>query len=264
MTDFETLRVETDERGIAHLWLARPDKHNSLNTTMIGELRSAAAFLARNDDVRVVVLAGEGKSFCAGADLSWMREQLDRDRAGKMDQSQELAHMLDDLDSLPKPLIGRVHGHAFGGGIGMMAICDTVIATSHASFALTETRLGLIPATIGPYVVRRTGEGNARRVFMSGKRFDAAAARQLGLVAQVVEPDELDQAVDDEVGWYLNCAPGAVADAKSLCLSLSRDALDDPLATTAARLADRWETDEAREGIRSFFAKEKPPWARRD
>jgi methylglutaconyl-CoA hydratase len=264
MADFDTIRIDTDDRGVAYLWLARPDKHNALNTQMIAELRSAAAQLSADNAVRAVVLAGEGKSFCAGADLGWMQTQIDNDRDGKIAESQELARMLNGLDSLPKPLIGRVHGHAFGGGIGMMAVCDIVIASSQALFALTETRLGLIPATIGPYVVRRLGEGSARRVFMNGKRFGADVAHQLGLVSEVVDGSGLDQAIETELGWFLDCAPGAVADAKNLCLSLSRGAHVDPLADTAARLADRWETGEAREGIRCFFAREKPPWARKD
>ncbi len=262
MTGFETLRIETDERGVAHLWLARPEKHNALNTQMISELRQAASDLAKDGGVRAVVLAGEGKSFSAGADLTWMRAQFDRDRVGKITESLELARMLSDLDSLPKPLIGRVHGQAFGGGIGMMAVCDIVVAASHAKFALTETRLGVIPANIGPYVVRRLGEGNTRRIFMNGKRFDAAAARDLGLVSEVVDADGLDDAVEAEVGWFLDCAPGAVADAKALCLALSRDRIDDQHAFTSESLADRWETAEAQEGIRCFFDGEKPSWSR--
>ena len=264
MTDFETIRIDTDDRGIAHLWLARPDKHNALNTQMIKELQSAAAYLSGDSAIRAVVLAGEGKSFCAGADLGWMQTQIGKDRDGKMAESRELALMLGQLDSLPKPLIGRVHGNSFGGGIGLMAVCDIVVASSQAAFALTETRLGLVPATIGPYVVRRLGEGNARRYFMNGKRFGADVARQIGLVSEIADPSSLDQAIETELGWFLDCAPGAVADAKKLCLALSRDVLDDPLAYTAARLADRWETAEAQEGIRSFFAREKPAWARKD
>lgn len=261
MADFETIRVEIDDRGVAFLWLTRPEKHNALNTQMIGELQAAAAQLSRDDTVRAVVLAGEGKSFCAGADLSWMRAQMEKDREGKIAESLELALMLSKLDSLPKPLIGRVHGNAFGGGIGMMAVCDIVVASSQAVFALTETRLGLIPATIGPYVVRRMGEGNARRVFMNGKRFSADVACQLGLVSSVSDTDGLDQAIETELNWFLDCAPQAVAEAKDLCLALSRGAHDNPMAYTAARLADRWETAEAREGIRCFFSREKPPWA---
>jgi methylglutaconyl-CoA hydratase len=264
MADFETVRIDVDERGVASLWLARPDKHNALDTKMIGELRSAAEQLARDGSVRAVVLAGEGQSFCAGADLGWMRTQLDKDRDSKIAESRALALMLSGLDKLPKPLIGRVHGNAFGGGIGMMAVCDIVIASSRAVFALTETRLGLIPATIGPYVVRRMGEGCARRLFMNGKRFDAEVARDVGLVSEVVDPAELDAAIEAELGWILDCAPGAVAEAKELCLALSRGGHDDPLAYTAARLADRWETAEAREGIRSFFARERPPWAKKE
>ena len=262
MADFETIRIETDDRGVAFLWLARADKHNALNTQMIGELRLATARLSRDNAIRAVVLAAEGKSFCAGGDLGWMRAQVEKDRAGKIAETLELAQMLKELDCLPKPLIGRVHGNAFGGGLGMMAVCDIVVATSGAEFALTETRLGLIPATIGPYVVRRLGEGNARRVLMNGKRFGADVARQLGLVSEVTDTDNLDEVIEAELGWFLDCAPGAVADAKNLCLALSRGVHDDPLSYTAEQLADRWETAEAREGIRCFFARERAPWTR--
>jgi len=257
---FETLQIACDTRGVATLTLDRAIKHNALNAQMIAELRRAAQQLGNDATVRIVVLASAGKSFCAGGDLEWMREQADHDRATKIAESTQLAHMLHDLDSLPKPLLAKVQGAAYGGGLGLMSVSDIVVASENAQFALTETRLGLIPATIGPYVVRRLGEGNARRVFMNGRIFSARDAVGLGLVARAVPDDALDQAVEDEVAPFLACAPGAVAAAKALALHLARNPGVDQRSYTAERLADRWETDEAQAGIAAFFARRKPPW----
>ncbi len=255
----ETLSIDVDEHGVATLTMMRAEKHNALNALMIREMRAVVKLLAADNTVRVVILAAAGKSFCAGGDLVWMQEQAAKDRTGKMQESSQLAYMLRELDVLPKPLIGRVQGAAYGGGIGMLSVCDTVVAVDTCKFALTETKLGLIPATIGPYVVRRMGEGNARRVFMSGKVFGAIQAQALGLVTEVVVADELDAAVEREVKPYLSCAPGAVADAKALCLHLAREG-GDMLDYTAGKLADRWESDEAQHGITCFFEKKMADW----
>ncbi|WP_106754384.1 crotonase/enoyl-CoA hydratase family protein [Pannonibacter carbonis] len=257
---FETIRIETDARGVATLTLARAEKHNSLSATMIAELTAAAEQLGADPAVRVVILTGEGASFCAGGDLDWMRAQFTADRATRIAEARKLALMLQALNELPKPLIGRVQGQAFGGGIGMMSVCDVCIAVDGAKFGLTETRLGLIPATISPYVVARMGEGKARRVFMSARLFDAAEARELDLVARVVAAEELDAAVEREVKPYLAAAPGAVARAKALARSLGTPITEAVIAATIERLADCWEDPEAHEGISAFFDKRKPAW----
>ena len=264
MSNFETLTLVTDPQGICTLTLNRPDKHNALNAQMIRELRDAAELSDKDNGIRVVVLAATGKSFCAGGDLGWMQEQAGKDRAGKIRESSQLAMMLQELDGLSKPLIGRVQGPAYGGGVGMMSVCDIVVASRSARFALTETRLGLIPATIGPYVVRRLGEGAARQVFMNAAMFDAERAQRLGLVSIVAGDDDLDSLVEEQARAFLDCAPGAVADAKALCQYLARNPQTDQLDFTANKLADRWESEEAQEGIRCFFAKEKPSWAKRN
>ena len=263
MSAYETIRLEQDARGVARLTLARGDSHNALNATMIRELSAAAARLAADASVRVVVLAGEGKTFCAGGDLGWMREQTEKDRAGRMAAASELAGMLRHLDCLPKPLIARVQGAAYGGGVGLMSVCDLVVASASARFALTEVRLGLIPATIGPYVIRRIGEGAARRLMLNGSTVDADLARALGLVSVIATDDVLDGAVEAEVGEFLKCAPGAIAEAKALCRHLARNPASDHTSWTAERLADRWETQEAREGIDCFLARQTPSWANR-
>ncbi|MFN4011147.1 MAG: crotonase/enoyl-CoA hydratase family protein [Pannonibacter sp.] len=257
---FETIRIETDLRGVATLTLARAEKHNSMSATMIAELTAAAAELGADPAVRVVILTGEGASFCAGGDLDWMRAQFTADRATRIAEARKLALMLKALNELPKPLIGRVQGQAFGGGIGMMSVCDVCIAVDGVKFGLTETRLGLIPATISPYVIARMGEGKARRVFMSARLFDAAEARDLDLVARVVTADELDAAIEREVKPYLAAAPGAVARAKALARSLGTPITEAVIAATIERLADCWEDPEAHEGISAFFDKRKPAW----
>jgi len=257
---FETISVETDARGVATLTLNMPDKHNALSARMIEELTAAAAMLGSDDTVRVVVLTGAGKSFCAGGDLGWMREQFHADRQTRITEARKLAMMLKALNELPKPLIGRVQGQAFGGGVGMMSVCDTVIAVDTAKFGLTEVRLGLIPATISPYVLARMGEGKARRVFMSARIFGAEEARDLDLAAKVVSEDALDEAVEAEIKPYLGAAPAAVAASKALARSLGPDISDRVIDETIARLADTWETSEAHEGIEAFFNKRKPAW----
>lgn len=256
----DTIRIDTDPRGVAHLWLARPEKHNALSAQMIRELTEAADRLAADPAVRVVVLAAEGKSFCAGGDLGWMRDQMQADAATRRQGARELAMMLNALNTLPKPLIGRVQGNAFGGGVGMIAVCDVAIATPEARFGLTETKLGLIPATIGPYVLARMGEAKARRVFMSARLFGADEAMRLDLIASQSPTDALDAAIEAEVAPYLSCAPGAVAAAKRLTRRLGPPIGPTEIEASIEALVAVWEGPEAPEGIAAFFDKRKPRW----
>ena len=235
----ETIDIQTDDRGVATLTLARPEKHNALPAQMI---------------VRVVVLTGDGRSFCAGGDLGWMQEQMRADAATRGAEARKLAGMLGALDRMPKPLIGRVQGQAFGGGVGMMSVCDVAVGVDSARFGLTETRLGLIPATIGPYVVARMGAARARRVF------GAEEAVALGLLARAVPEADLDAAVEAEVAPYLNCAPGAVAAAKTLVARLEPRVDAATIDMTIEALVAAWESDEAREGVAAFFDKRKAAW----
>lgn len=258
---YDTIRLETDARGVASLVLNQPDKHNAMSGVMIDEITQAANALRDDESVRVVVISGEGKSFCAGGDLAWMQAQFEADRETRIAEAMKLARMLRDLNELPKPLIGRINGQAFGGGIGMISVCDVSIGTDSARFALTETRLGLIPATISPYVVARMGAGNARQVFMSGRRFDGAEAVKLGLLSQSVSAENLDDAVEAEIKPWLSTAPGAVAKAKHLALSLGAQVDEAVMLRTANLLADCWEDAEAHEGITAFFEKRMPAWA---
>lgn len=260
MFNFESVELVIDDRGIAFVNLMRPEKHNAMNGVMIDELTKAAEICASNDQIRAVVLGAKGKSFCAGGDLNWMREQTAKDRAGKKADARKLAHMLFALNNLPKPLIGRVQGNVYGGGVGMMSVCDIVIAHKDAMFGLTETKLGLVPATIGPFVVRRLGEGFARQVFFTAKTFDATLALRFGLISRI--EDDLDAAIEQEISAILKTAPGAVADAKKLCQNLAGNITIDQIEMTIDALADRWESHEAQTGIDAFFNKTVPPWRR--
>ncbi|MEP2920190.1 crotonase/enoyl-CoA hydratase family protein [Sulfitobacter sp.] len=257
---FETISIKTDSRGVATLTLARPEKHNAMSAQMLEELTQAATALGADDAVRVVVLAATGKTFCAGGDLAWMQAQMTMDASTRAQEARKLATMLGALNGLPKPLIGRLQGNAFGGGVGLASVCDVAIGVDNLKMALTETRLGILPATIGPYVIARMGEGRARRVFMSGRVFDAQEAVDLGLLARAVPKDDLDAAIEREVVPYLACAPGAVAAAKKLAQDLGGAATEQAVAMSIAALADRWETEEAAEGIGAFFDKRKAAW----
>jgi methylglutaconyl-CoA hydratase len=260
MMAFETISAVIDARGVATVTLNRPDKHNAMSAQMIAELSQAASALRADDGVRAVVLTGAGKTFCAGADLGWMSQQAAKSRAGKIAEATALAEMLYLWNGMPKPVIGRVQGSAYGGGIGLIAICDLAFAVEGARFALTETRLGLIPATIGPFVVRKLGEGFARQIFFTGNSFDTEFGMRTGFLTGVFTAVDLDRAVEAELAAILQCAPGAIADAKALCLRLGGPDVSEVVEDTIHALADRWETEEAQAGIDAFFAKETPPW----
>lgn len=262
MSAFETLQLMTDKRGVATLTLNRPDQHNALSGQMIDELRTVADSLTSDDTVRIVVLTGSGTSFCAGGDLGWMREQVNATRHERIEAARKLALMLKALRDLPKPLIGRVNGQAYGGGVGLISVCDAAIAASGARFGLTETKLGLIPATISPYVVGRIGQAHALRNFTSARLFDADEAKHIGLLHQVVEAERLDEAIESEIKPYFSTAPTAVAASKRLVHALGAPIDEAVINMTLTRLADTWETPAAAEGIAAFFAKLSPSWKR--
>ncbi len=251
--------VTTDDRGVAVVTLNRPDKHNALTSAMITKMTAIADALAADAGVRAVVLAGAGPSFCAGGDLTWMKQQIEADRATRGFEARKLAQMLQAWNALSKPVIARIHGAAFGGGVGLACIADISIASDQARFGLTETRLGLIPATIGPHVLARLGPG-ARQVFMSSRRFDAADALRLGLIARAVSPEDLDRAVEAEIKPYLAASPGAVATAKAMALRLAAPVTEQMIDQSIADLVDQWETPEALEGITAFLEKRKAAW----
>lgn len=257
----ETLNLTVDERGVATVRLNRPDVHNAMNAAMIADLTATAARLQRDPAVRVAVLTGTGASFCAGGDLAWMRAQMAADAPTRAREARALAEMLGALDRMSKPLIGRIQGQAFGGGVGLMSVCDVAVGVDTAKFGLTEVRLGLIPATIGPYVVARMGAAKARRVFFSGRRFGAVEAVDLGLLARAVPEADLDAAIEAEITPYLAAAPGAVAEGKALVAVLGGGVSEADITATIDALVGRWDSHEATEGIAAFFEKRKPGWS---
>ena len=262
MPDYATISVDTDKRGVVSLILNRPDKRNALSARMIAELTDFAETIGAAPATRAVILSGAGKMFCAGGDLEWMQAQIHADRATRMAEARKLAMMLSALNTMPAPLIGQIHGGAFGGGVGLAAVCDIALAQVGTRFGLTETRLGLIPATIGPYVIARLGEGHARRVFMSSRRFDAREAQTLDLIADVVAPEAVADRVEAEVTPYLSVSPTAVAAAKRLARSMGPPINPEIIDATITRLADTWETADAAEGIAAFLEKRPPSWDR--
>jgi methylglutaconyl-CoA hydratase len=259
---WQTLDLRLDQRGVLYLTLNLPDRRNVLSATMIAELSEVAHGPGQDLATRAIVLSGAGSVFCAGGDLAWMRSQIDADRDQRLREARKLAEMLQALNTMPVPLIGRLHGGVFGGGAGLACVCDVAVAARGTKFAFSETRLGIIPATIGPYVLARMGEGRARSVFMSARIFDADEAERLGLIARAVEFDDLDAAVEAEVVPYLTTAPNAVAAAKRLARALGPRIDADVIEDSICRLANIWETDEARIGVQSFLGKTTPPWAK--
>ncbi len=258
-----TIRIGTDARGVATLTLARPEKHNAMSGEMMDELAEAAGAAWRAmRRCASWCLTGDGASFCAGGDLGWMRAQIEADGAQRAEEAERLAAMLGALNALPKPLIGRVQGNAFGGGVGLIAVCDVAIGAAGARIGLTETRLGLIPATIGPYVVARMGEAMARRVFMSAPVFDAGRGGGAGPAGPGGAGGELDAAVEAEVAPYLGWRRGRWPRPRRWCAGSGGRIDAGRWPSSIDALVARWESEEAREGIAAFFDKRKPAWAR--
>ena len=257
----KTLEISTDERGLVTVALNLPETRNALSAQMIEDLTEMAHTIGEAPETRVILLKGNGKTFCAGGDLKWMQEQINADRETRMKEARKLAMMLKALNEMPTPLIGQIHGAAMGGGVGMACICDMTLAEEPTKFGLTETRLGLIPATISPYVIARMGEGRARQVFMSSKIFKAPEAERLGIISKSVPTGTLDDAVQQEIEPYLHVAPKAVGAAKRLARRLGPTIDEATIKATIEALANTWEGEEAKEGIKAFLTKTKPPWS---
>lgn len=259
-----SILLDIDKRGVATLRLNRPEVHNAFDDALIAQLGDALHHLEQDPAVRVVVLAAEGPSFCAGADLQWMRRVAGYTEAQNVEDALKLARVLRRLDALPRPTVARVQGSAFGGGVGLIACCDLAVAARGAQFALSEVRLGLIPATVAPYVVAALGPRQARRYFTTGERFDAETARRLGLVHEVADTPALDQAVEGLVAALLQGAPGAQGAAKRLVADVAGRGLDEALLLeTARRIAAARASAEGREGMAAFLEKRAPRWITR-
>lgn len=249
-----------DANGKATVTLNRPEVHNAFDDVLIVRLTETFESLGRNPDVRVVVVAANGKSFSAGADLGWMRRMANYSEAENRADAERLARLIHVLDSLPRPTVARVQGAAIGGGVGLVAACDVAVASEAASFALSEVRLGLIPAVISPYVIGAIGPRHARRYMLTAERFDAAEAKRIGLVHQAVPVAELDAAVDSVVGALLLGGPEAVRESKMLARDVGGSPDDETRADTARRIARLRASPEGKEGVSSFLEKRKPRW----
>lgn len=249
------------EGPVARLRMNRPEIHNAFDATLIAALTGALESIANDPDVRVVILEGEGASFSAGADLNWMRGMAAASEEENRQDSLALARLMRRLDELPKPTIARVHGAAFGGGVGLVACCDIAIGARGAKFGLTESRLGLLPAVISPYVIEAIGARQARRWFATAEIFDADQAARMGLLHEVVEADQLDGAIQRQTGLLLKAGPHASASAKALVRQVASHAdRDRHDADNAALIAGLRVSSEGQEGLTAFLDKRKPGW----
>jgi methylglutaconyl-CoA hydratase len=249
--------------AVTRVTLARPDVHNAFNASLIAELRTTFAGLAREEpsQLRAVVLAGDGPSFCAGADIDWMRAAMALDVEGNEQDAMAMAEMFETIDTCPVPVVARVQGAALGGGMGLCAVADVVIAEAGTRFGFTETRLGILPAVISPFVIAKIGETNARALFPGGRRFDAFRAQRIGLVHEVVEGDEaLDRAVDAAVGDVLASGPTAARAAKAIVREVRGLGHGASKWHTARVIARQRVSEEAQEGFRAFSEKRPPAW----
>ena len=254
--------VRTREHGIERLVLNRPEVRNAFNDALIDELAHWAAQTTADSDVRAVVISGAGPTFCAGADLAWMAKAVtytdDENRADALRTSR----MFEAINALPVPVIGRVHGAALGGGAGLAAVCDVVVAEEHAVFGFTEVKLGIVPAVISPFVLAKIGRSAARELFLTGRRFTAQHALDIGLVHTVVAPETLDATVDGVLREVASAGPQAMAAVKGLIARVWDASPADAPALTAAALAERRASTEGQEGLRAFLEKRKPGWSR--
>ena len=256
-----TLQLIRPSAHVAEVWLNRPDVRNAFNDEVIAELTQTFQQLAAQPELRVVLLSGRGKAFCAGADLNWMRAMADYSWEQNRADAQRLADMLWTLDQCPVPVVGRVQGDCYAGGMGLASICDVLVASSNVTFCLSEARLGLLPATISPYVIRAMGVQAARRYFTTAERLSAAQAHGMGLVHELCEPEALDAKVAEIVATLVANGPAAVKACKRLVRDVAGQDITEALrAETARRIADIRASSEGKEGLQSFLGKRPPNW----
>lgn len=259
-----TLEIEACDTGVLRVRLNRPAVHNAFNETLIGELRSTFEAASGDPGVRLVVLTGNGKSFSAGADIAWMRQQGKADLADNVASAERMARMFHAIWACAKPVLAGVHGAALGGGTGLTAVADVAIAEESATFGFTEVRLGIIPAAISPFVIEKLGPARARALFLLGSRFDGREAERLGLVHRACEQGRLAAHVERTAAEILRGGPQALTAAKQLTHELAGRHIDEVLALTAERIASIRGTEEASEGLSAFLDKRSPSWRHRE
>ena len=257
----QSIKKTIDKRNIVTLTLNRPEVHNAVSLEMIREMRKIIAELNSNPKPRGVILTGAGQTFCSGMDLRWMQNISTQNRANRIAEANELSEMLNELDRLNKPLIGKINGNSFGGAIGLISCCDFALAIEDAEFSLTEVLLGLMPATISPFVIRRIGAANARRIMLNAHRFSAKEAVSFGLITKAVSSQLLEEEIEKEITELLRCAPESVTSTKNLISEVRGKEPQDVREYTIEKLADAWETESVKEGIDAFFSKRRPIWS---
>ena len=257
--EFSTIKYEVDNR-VARVTFNRPEIHNAFNNTVITEMQQVFNEIKKDDNIRVVVLTGAGKSFCAGADLNWMRSVVNQSFEQNLAESNALAELFHSMYSCKRPIIGRINGAAIGGGTGFVAVCDIAITARSAVFSFSEVKIGVVPACIGPYVVKKIGEGKTRELFITGERMNAERAHEVGLVNRVVDNDQLDSEVDKLIKFILSSGPEAVAMAKKLIGEVPAMTPEQFKPYTAEMIARLRLSDEGQEGMDAFLNKRKPRW----
>ncbi|MEW5994352.1 MAG: enoyl-CoA hydratase/isomerase family protein [Candidatus Zixiibacteriota bacterium] len=257
--ELSTVRFEIDGR-VARVTFSRPEVHNAFNVTVIREMQQVFDEIAKDDSLRVVILTGEGKSFCAGADLNWMRGVVKQSFEENLAESNALANLFHSMYTCKRPIVGRINGAAIGGGTGFLAVCDMTIAARSAVFSFSEVKIGVVPACIGPYVIKKIGEGKTRELFITGERMNAERALEVGLVSKVVDDDQLDAEVDKLTQSILSSGPEAVAMAKRLIREVPGMSPDQYKPYTAEMIARLRISDEGQEGMDAFLNKRKPRW----
>jgi methylglutaconyl-CoA hydratase len=261
--NYTTVKYQKDGR-IGRVSFCRPEIHNAFNGTVIREMIHLFGELAKDDQLRVVLLTGEGKSFCAGADLNWMREIINQSFEENLAESSALADLFHQIYTFKRPVVGRINGAAIGGGTGFVAVCDIAIAARSAKFSFSEVKIGVVPACIGPYVIRKMGEGKARELFITGERMSADRSFEVGLVNKVVDDDQLDSEVDGLIQTILTSGPEAVAMAKKLVSEVPLMSPEKFKPFTAEMIARLRVSDEGQEGMDAFLNKRKPSWVTKE
>lgn len=252
------------DNGIATVTLNRPEVHNAFNEIVIGDLTDTLKKAGEDKAVRIVILRGTGKSFCAGGDLNWMRRMADYNHKQNVEDAMRLGTLLKTLNTLPKPTIGLIHGNAFGGGVGLAACCDITIAEETAQFCLSEVRIGIIPSIIAPYVIAAMGQNQSRRYFLTAERFDGKTAERVGLIDEAVAVGKLDEACEKIIAELWNGAPGAQARGKKLILEIFGKPIDDKIIQhTVEQIAEARASEEGKEGLSAFLNKTEPAWRKR-
>lgn len=259
---FKFLKTDSDDRGVASITLNRPEIHNAFNDQLIEEITNVFEALDTDPKVKLVVLSGEGRSFCAGADLNWMSSMVDYSMEENIEDSRKLAKMFQKINYFSKPVIGKINGHALGGGVGVVAVCDYAITHDKAKFGFTEVRLGLVPAVISPFCINKIGESNARAWFLSGEMFEGAQAKHMGLIHEVTTVENFETRVEEIIDSHLKAGPQAAMAAKVLINDvLATDEID--LETyTCTEIAKKRISEEGQEGMKALLNKEKPNWVK--